>query len=304
MILIFFSALVGIGWTDESRMFLASTTNLNLELCKIYLEFTVESDLQSLFPYFNTITDTYFATFGILNLINTNFQTRTISMTFDTVEFNRHSKSQSENNVEYAEALESRVFSIYSSSWINQYFNFKVSSDNGIIFFSEPSRKKEKEIADSFRFKIYLLIPEITKQYFSPLSEWRNICETSDCFVLTDLLSNIQHGFRTTSFPSTKSMYYDSPYFIVFRSSSMPKNYLIFKDFLKPNFKDNILAMLKYDEEKDNFVPYFTPTIILPFLKTLTLNKTLEFIIIDSNKSQIQLNDFSQLFISITFYTE
>jgi hypothetical protein len=300
-----FFALVGIGWSEESREFLASTTNLNLELCKIYLEFTVEGDLQDLYPYFNTKTNSYFATFGIYNLSNTTFQTRNISMKFDTVDYNRHSKAQSENNLEYAEALESRVLSIYTSSWINQYFNYKVSTDDdGVIFFSEPSKKKEKEIADSFRFKIYLFIPENTRQYFYPLSEWRTICKTTDCVVRTDVISNIHHGFRTTSFPSTKSVYYNSPYFIIFRSSSMSKNYLVFKDFLKPNFNDNILAMIQYDEEKDNFVPYFTPTIILPFLKTLTLNKTLEFIIIDSNKSQVQLDDLSQLFISITFYTE
>jgi hypothetical protein len=265
----------------------------------VYLEFLFDDDfLETLFPYDNPDTGTPFAIFGMYNMPNIGFQTQTISMKLDTVEYNRLSISQSNNNIEYSEALESKIKTIYTLAWISKYYNCKVDSDEGVVTFIEQSKK---EVYDPYRFKIYVYIPEATKQYFYPLSIWENICETSDCLVLTDVISNIQHGFRTTSFPSTKSVYYNSPYFIIFKSPSIPKNYLTFKDFLKPNFDDTILAMIKYDEEKEGFVSYFTPTITLPFLKTLTLNKTLEFIIVDSDKKQIVIDDFSQLFISITF---
>jgi hypothetical protein len=201
--------------------------------------------------------------------------------------------------MEFAEALESRVISIYISSWIYQYFNYKVSSENGVVMFWDHP---EKNIIESDRFDIYLYIPDNTKYYFLPLNEWENLCLSNECSILTEIISKIPHGFRTISFPTTKSICYKLPYFIIFNSpSSMSNNYLIFKNFLKPNFEDKILAMVQYDEEKDCLIPYFTPTITLPFLKTLTLNKTLEFKLIDSNKKQIMIKDFSQLFISLTF---
>jgi hypothetical protein len=265
----------------------------------VYLEFTFDDELTELFPDTNEDTDeTSFAYFGMYNMSNTDFQTRTISMKFDTVEYNRLSISQSTNNIEYGEALESRIKTMYTLSWIYKYYSCRVSSEDGVVIFIHSSKK---DLFSSHRFKIYIYIPEATKPYFLPLSEWDNFCETSDCLVLTDVISNIQHGFRTQCFPSTKSVYYNAPYFIIFKSPSIPKNYLTFKDFLKPNFDDTILAMIKYDEEKEGFLSYFTPTITLLFLKTLTLNKTLEFIIVDSDKKQILIDDFSQLFISISF---
>jgi hypothetical protein len=201
--------------------------------------------------------------------------------------------------LEFAEALESRVSAIYKDSWIYQYFNFKVVSENNVVFFTDTTKKI---LIDSDRFQIFLFIPETTKYYFLPSSQWKNLCSTSECSILTDLISNIVHGFKTVSFPSTKSVRYKLPYFIIFNSpSAMSNNYLVFKDFLKPNFEDKILAMIKFDEEKNGLVPYFTPLISFPFLKTLTLNKTLEFILVDSNKKQILISDHSQLFISIKF---
>jgi hypothetical protein len=277
---------------------LLSSSNLNLDFCKIPFEFIFDKELEGTYPYLNPDTGTPFAIFAMYNLSNTTFQTTPISMTLDSVEYNRFSKSQSDENIEYCEALESRIKSIYTSSWIYKYFSCRVISDDGVVMFIQSQKK---DIFSSIRFKIYVYISESTKQFFFPLNEWQSICETSDCYVLTDLISNIQHGFRTMCFPSTKSVYYKPPYFIIFKSPSIPKNYLTFKDFLKPNFDDTILAMIQYDEEKEKFVPYFTPTITLPFLKTLTLSKTLEFIIVDSNKKQVVINDFSQLFISIIF---
>jgi len=47
-------------------------------------------------------------------------------------------------------------------------------------------------------------------------------------------------------------------------------------------------------------VAYFAPGINLSFLKHLALEKTLEFIIVDSNKQTISIADNSQIFIQLT----
>ena len=233
----------------------------------------------------------------MFSLSNTSFQTKSIDMNFSHVNFNYHSRTQSKQNLEFAEALEDRVIEIYNTSWIGQYFDIFSGTDDYIVSFFESKNTR----SNSYRFKIYLYIPKKTKPYFYPLSEWKKFCPISECAVLTENISHVNHGFKTTSYPSTKSVYYTYPYFLVFKSpTSISNNYLIFNDFLKPNFETRILAMLVYDEEKNLFLPYFSPGITLPFLKTISLSKTLEFILVDANKKQILLEDYSQLFISLT----
>jgi len=58
--------------------------------------------------------------------------------------------------------------------------------------------------------------------------------------------------------------------------------------------------MVLYNEDENNFVPYFSPGVTLSFLQNLSLEKTLEFVIVDSNQQIISIADNSQLFIQLT----
>jgi hypothetical protein len=121
---------------------LLSSSNLNLDFCKIPFEFIFDKELEGTYPYLNPDTGTPFAVFAMYNLSNTTFQTTPISMTFDSVEYNRFSKSQSDENIEYCEALESRIKSIYTSSWIYKYFSCRVISDDGVVMFIQSQKKR------------------------------------------------------------------------------------------------------------------------------------------------------------------
>jgi hypothetical protein len=257
--------------------------DFNIDLCSNDFTFSFKIDSETMFPVKSKLIGTPIVNFGIYNMKSSSFQHNEIKMDFDNAKFNFHSKTQSEQNIEFAEALESHVTNIYKSSWVYQYFNFKIGSENGIVAFYDT----KKNLIDSYRFKVYIFIPKVTKPYFYSLNQWKEICPISECTLLTDVISNVSHGFKTTSYPSTKSVFYKLPYFLVFKSpTSISNNYLIFNNFLKPNFETRILAMLIFDEEKNLLVPYFSPGITLPFLKTLSLSKTLEFILVDSNKKK------------------
>lgn len=141
--------------------------------------------------------------------------------------------------------------------------------------------------------------------YFLPTTDWNKINETNDInsFINTELISNILHGFKTKSFPSSHSLFYKFPIFLKFRTSlpSIPNNYLTFKDFNKANFDHNILAILEYNDEQEMLTVKLSLKIFIPFLNTLTLTKNLEFILTDSADNQILVEDESQLFILLSF---
>jgi hypothetical protein len=199
-------------------------------------------------------------------------------------------------NLQFAEALTSRVEKLYASSWINQYYNVTVNHENGIVFFYDVLIK---QIMNSYRFDILVYIPEICKPYFDTAENWMKVGRLN--LVKTDLISNVPTGLRTQSIPATKSLYYTAPFFLKLNQScNVISNYLEFKGFFKPNVDKCILAMISYNEFEETFVADFLPTIRLSFLQTLSLNKNLEFILIDSNNKQVTIEDKSQLFISIT----
>lgn len=195
--------------------------------------------------------------------------------------------------MQFASALETRVFNLYKSSWIAKYYNFEVKSDDGTVYLFDPTTNSE---TSSVRFKIYVYIPEMSRPYFYSKNELKTI----SAFFETSLISNLAHGFRTRGFPATKSMFYKPPYFLklinpVLRSS----NCLMFNGFLQANSEETILAMLTYNDDTNNFVAEFSPEINIPFQKYLLLNKTLEFIITDSNRTQLLIEDNSQLYFAI-----
>jgi hypothetical protein len=185
---------------------------------------------------------------------------------------------------------------LYESSWIYLYYNVSVDEQDGIVFFTDLVTK---QILNSYRLNILLFIPEICKPYFETSENWSKF--GNEVLIKTDLISKIPTGFKTQSVPATKSLYYTAPFFIKLNQScNVVSNYLEFKGFFKPNVDKCILAMVSYNEFEEMFVADFSLTTKLSCAQTLSLNKNLEFILIDSNNKQVSIEDKSQLFISIT----
>lgn len=192
--------------------------------------------------------------------------------------------------------METRVKQIYKQSWITTYYDYEIKSEDGIVFFVD---NKNNPVLSN-RFIIYVYIPKITKPYFYSLQDWKNIASNSETLLTVGQISNVEHGFRTKSFPTSKSLFYTSPYFFVVRTpSNISSNCLLFNSFLNTNSEDKILAAVEYIEEQNEFKIFFQPEISFPFLNSLSLNKTLEFVLTDSNKKQVALFDYSQLFVLI-----
>jgi hypothetical protein len=200
--------------------------------------------------------------------------------------------------VEFAKALENRIQFIYKESWIYKYYNYDIKCENGVVYFYE---KLKKIIVDSYRFYIYVYIPKQCRSYFYPASEWNTLFSSQSNYIETSLLSRVPHGFRTMSFPSTKSLFYSPPFFFMFNrksQTSIDTNYMSFNSFYKPNLEDSILAMCTYNEDLDMFETHFTPNISIPSNSLILDN--FEFILQDSNRKQIKISDNSQLYITIT----
>jgi hypothetical protein len=69
--------------------------NFDLDLCSIDIEFTFEKDCKNAFPRKPEDIETFYVDFAIYNLPNPKFQTKYLSMKFDTVDYNCLSKAQS-----------------------------------------------------------------------------------------------------------------------------------------------------------------------------------------------------------------
>jgi hypothetical protein len=76
-------------------------------------------------------------------------------------------------------------------------------------------------------------------------------------------------------------------------------NYFVFENFFQPNIKNTILCLLSYNDDLDKFTPIFSPGIILSSLKSLLFNNNIEFILVDSNQTKVEVGDLCQLFISL-----
>lgn len=157
---------------------------------------------------------------------------------------------------------------------------------------------------DSPRFSIFILIPESIKSYFLSSDDWNNYTKNQEAdYLLTDLesVSTIPNGFKTRCYPSTHSVFYKPPYFIQFKTSipSIPKNYLSFQELYQSNVEQHVIAMLEYNKNDDFFIRY-PLKVSIPYHKSLTLTKTLEFVIIDSENTQIPVKDGSEMFIALS----
>lgn len=202
--------------------------------------------------------------------------------------------------MEFARALEQRVVYIYRDSWIYKYYDVEIQTENYVVMFND---KIEKKVFQTPRYEVYVHIPKLSKLYFLPMSEWDKISEQSDSRILVESISKVPNGFNTKAISANKSLYYTPPYFIIFRTlSNIPSNYLIFNSFLKPNTESSILAMLEFDNDQVN--PIFSSEMNLPFENVLSLNKILEFKIIDSNKTVVSVRDSSQLYVTVSLREE
>ena len=293
-----FFFLVGLTWTTLQRDLIESQPVFDLNICKIDLLFTFDYEGRDCFPRTRS-SSTSFADFAVFTHPNNTFQTEIVSMQFDSIDFNWYAGAQSQSNLEFGKALESRVERIYQNSWITKYFQFETKCENDVVFFYDKQRKNR---VDSFRFNVYLYIPKLTRPYFYPLSEWKLLYNNKTNINLeTSLISKVPHGFKTKSFPSSNSLFYTAPFFFIFKSThALASNYLAFKSFFKPNAEDRVLSMVYFDENKNNFEIIFSPGITLPYTKAFPLNNVLEFTVYDSTKKQVMLLDYSQLYIIIS----
>lgn len=270
----------------------------DLNICKIDLLFTFDYEGQDCFPRRKSSVTSY-ADFAIFANPNNNFQSEIISMQFDSIDFNWYASSQSKSNLDFGKVLESRVERIYKNSWITKYFQFEPKCENDVVFFYDKQRKVK---VDSFRFKVYIYIPKLTRPYFYPSAEWKLLFSNKANINLdTSIISKVPHGFKTKSFPSSNSLFYTAPFFFIFKSShALASNYLAFKNFLKPNSEDSVLSMVYFDENKNKFESSFSPEITIPYSTSYPLNTVLEFTVYDSTKKQVMLLDYSQLYIIIS----
>lgn len=201
-------------------------------------------------------------------------------------------------NVLFAETLEQRVLESYRKSWIAQYFKWNVTSNHGIVYFVDSNNKP----VTNNRFKVYIHIPEITKPYFLPLSDVEEYKKINLNNFETSIISNIKHGFKTKSLIASKSLFYVPPYFIKLTAPNINyDNYLGYQNFYKSNIKNTILAMVITDEF-DNLQTIYAPELLIPYSASLNLDAFLQFIIVDSNGTLLQVEDGSQLFFSATLY--
>lgn len=262
------------------------------------MTFTFDIDGKDLYP--RKDSDKSYVDFAVFNTAEVNYQSKKVSMSFDSNKFSWFAGAHSKSNLEFASALEKQVMQIYRDSWIYSYFEFDVMSENGIVFFYN---KKQKKIVNSSRFKIYVYIPKKTRLYFFPSTFWDTRDYNINSFIEVDVFSQIPHGFMTLSFPTSKSLFYESPYFFSVKTShSIIPNFLSFNNKNRPNSENAILAMVYYDDNIDNLQASFNPVIELQHLKLMPANSIFEFTFYDSNKKQIQVAENSQLYVLIVLH--
>lgn len=86
--------LVGLTWNDVDRQQIEITPNFDIEQCVINFSFNFDRLGEECFPRRNGTTGS--VDFAILTIPNANFQTKLISMQFDSIDFNWHLPSQSD----------------------------------------------------------------------------------------------------------------------------------------------------------------------------------------------------------------
>lgn len=86
---------VGLTWTAAQRSELEKLDNFNHDDCKLPVEFIFDKDAKDTFP--RKMGSSSYADFAIYNMPNNEFQTKTLSMSFETVNFNWYAQPHSKN---------------------------------------------------------------------------------------------------------------------------------------------------------------------------------------------------------------
>ena len=222
------------------------------------------------------------------------------TMAFDHLSYSWVNTSgiDSKNTEDFVTAVENTISSIYEKSFINKYYNVEVRSENGVVFYYNLSKK---QIHRSDRFTVLLNIPDKTKTYFKPLAFWDSTFGTDwPKWIPAQKLSNIVNGTLTNTAHDSKSQLYTLPFSVSFRAKGIERNYFGFNRFNSPNREDTILCMLVYDSTANTLVPFFDPSLYMPYNNNTTLTQDLEFKILDAQNKHVHISDNSQLFIVLT----
>lgn len=314
---------VAISWTSAEERALSEGFPLDLNKCvlkcllptmtntnrtkffsrTLTLEASEERRQESIFSYLD---------WGIFSKASNTFQNAYLSMTFDSANYNLLS-GQSRKIKDYSEALKQRVQFLYKQSWIGQYFDYTIQSYNdydegndgdndsvynpNIVMFT----LKNKILLKDVRFSIYMHIPEKTKKFFLPKQDWESLLGdwNKQNFIPVEILSLQKNGFITTPYPYAQSQIYKPPFFILLKSPPINQtNFLGFVNFTKSNTDACVLSLLNYDPDNDMFQSKFS--LVISFVNTkMLLTNVLEFILVDSRKNVIEIEDNSQLFVCI-----
>lgn len=191
-----------------------------------------------------------------------------------------------------------RAMGEFRRSWIGQYFNYDVTSTDGIVHFTS---NHANSTVDNYRFNILMAIRNRTCFYFLPISDWKLIEGYANyTFFPVEALSHYTNGFLTKAFPYSTSAIYDPPYFVLFDSiRNNEPNYLKFNGINLPCSKKQILSMLHFNTDSNTFEPVYAPEVSLSSLDALTFNQTLELSIVDSKNMAVDVDNGSQLFIAL-----
>ena len=198
--------------------------------------------------------------------------------------------------------LGKQVAKAYRDSWIAKYFGYSAQLDLATQTVTFLNQLKKIVITESDRFTVHIIMKnETNKLYFAPRSFWLGAKSNAFEAYPVEILSHTPNGTITAGYPYTKSPFYMSPFFIVFKTNhAIDSNFLIFNDFLIPNSYGRILCLLNYDDGIDKFVPIKKMDICLPYNATLTLANVLEFTVLDAEQKLVKFEDKSQLYISLS----
>jgi hypothetical protein len=203
---------------------------------------------------------------------------------------------ENKQNEEFSLALETIIESIYKKSYVFKYYNVFVGSDNGVVNFYNPSKKR---IHTTDRFTVKLRIPEKTKIYFKPSTFWDTLNPEWPEWFPAQKLSGQENGTLVHT-PGSKNHLYIPPFSVSFRSQGIEQNYLGFNRFHTPNLEGTILCMLLYDSLNNTLFPFFDPYLFIPYTNDMSLTQDLEFKILDSDGRHVHISNNSQLFFVLT----
>jgi hypothetical protein len=297
---IFYVFLVGIGWKEEQiDQFLLS----ELELTNLIINLQIScnnDDLYTVDLIENRKRNALGFYFMVLSLSTTKgWESFRCPMTFENLSYSSILTTYDQkHNEEFSNALEQRISSIYTKSYIFKYYNTEIRNTNGIVFFYNISKRQAFK---NDRFTVLLKIPDKTKPYFNSSLFWdTNFGPEWFEWIPAYQISQFINGTPSTNSQSDKTTLYTPPFSISFRSQGIEGNYFSFTHFNRPNLEDTILTMMVYDGVNNTFLPFFDPYLMIPYKRDMSLTQDLEFKILDANRKHVHISDNSQLFFILT----